>query len=81
MFLVFLAGREGDLPRRPPEGQNLLNVAKNISQKIENLDLVNYSPMDFSRMYFNYEDFKNSKKKITNLKSTDEKKIQKKKEF
>lgn len=55
-----------------------LSSPKNISQKIENLDLVDYLPMDFSRMYLNYEDFKNSKKKITILKSTDEKKIQKK---
>ena len=49
-----------------------------LSNKIKKLALIDYTPMDFSRIYLNYNDFKDSQKKITNLKINDEKKKQKK---
>ena len=50
----------------------------NLTKQIKSLDLIEYLPMDFSRIYLNYNDFKDSQKKITNLKINDEKKKQKK---
>ena len=49
-----------------------------LSLRIKELALVEYTPMDLSRIYFNYKDFTNSQKKITNLKIRDEKKAKKK---
>ena len=49
-----------------------------LSNKIKQLAFIDYAPMDFSRIYLNYNDFKESQKKITNLKIEDEKKKQKK---
>ena len=49
-----------------------------LSLRIKELALVEYAPMDLSRIYFNYKDFTNSQKKITNLKIRDEKKAKKK---
>ena len=45
-----------------------------ISNKIKNLDLIDYFPMDFSKIYLNYKDFTESKRKITVLKKDYEKK-------
>ena len=45
-----------------------------ISDQIEKLGLIHYEPMEFSRIYLNYDDFINSNKKITNLKNLNEKK-------
>ena len=45
-----------------------------ISKQIENLGLINYEPMEFSRIYLNYDDFISSNKKITNLRTINEKK-------
>ena len=45
-----------------------------ISNQIENLGLINYEPMEFSRIYLNYDDFISSNKKITNLRKINEKK-------
>ena len=45
-----------------------LSSPNNLSKKLENLDLVNYMPMDFSRIYFSYKDFINFQNKISNLK-------------
>ena len=49
-----------------------------LSKKIKQLAFIEYMPMDFSRIYLNYRDFIDSKKKITILKTNNEKKIQKK---
>ena len=46
--------------------------------KIKNLFLIEYIPMDFSRIYLNYKDFTNSQKKITILEMNDENKTKKK---
>jgi len=55
-----------------------LSSPRNISSKINDLAFTQYTPMDLSRIYFNYEDFINSEKKITNLKVNNEKKTKKK---
>jgi len=49
-----------------------------LSKKIKQLAFIEYVPMDFSRIYFNYRDFTDSQKKITILKINNEKKTQKK---
>ena len=49
-----------------------------LSKKIKQLAFIEYMPMDFSRIYFNYTDFTDSQKKITTFKAEDEKKIKKK---
>ena len=49
-----------------------------LSKKITQLAFIEYTPMDFSRIYFSYRDFTNSQKKITTFKAEDEKKIKKK---
>ena len=49
-----------------------------LSKKIKNLFLIEYIPMDFSRIYLNYKDFTNSQKKITILEMNDENKTKKK---
>ena len=51
---------------------------KNLSAKIQNLSLIEYIPMDFSRIYSNYINFVDSQKKISILKRQNEKKTQKK---
>tara|TARA_B100001093_G_scaffold395882_1_gene382863 strand:+ start:1245 stop:1583 length:339 start_codon:yes stop_codon:yes gene_type:complete len=55
-----------------------LSSPKHLSQKVNNLALIEYIPMDFSRIYLNLKDFNDSQKKITILKKSYEKKIQKK---
>ena len=45
-----------------------------LSKKIQQLAVIDYVPMDFSRIYFNYKDFIASQKKITILKIDNEKK-------
>ena len=45
-----------------------------LSKKIKDLDFVEYSPMDFSRIYLNLNDFTNTQRKISNLKEKNEKK-------
>ena len=55
-----------------------LSSPANLSKKIKELDLVEYSPMDISRMYLNFEDFIKVQKKITTLQITNEKKTEKK---
>ena len=55
-----------------------LSSPYNLSKKIKELALVDYIPMDFSRIYLNYEDFIESKKKMTILKIKNEKKTEKK---
>ena len=49
-----------------------------LSEKINYLAIIEYSPMDFSRIYLNFTDFANAQNKITNLKEKNEKKTQKK---
>ncbi len=49
-----------------------------LSKKVKNLSLVEYVPMDFSRIYLNYNDFIDANKKMTNFNKSDEKKTQKK---
>ena len=55
-----------------------LSSPNSLSERIKDLALVEYIPMDFSRIYLNYKDFLDSQKKITNLKMNDETKKQKK---
>ena len=45
-----------------------LSSPKILSDKIKELSLIDYQPMDYSRIYHNFQDFINSKKKITALK-------------
>tara|TARA_B100001093_G_C26068715_1_gene693558 strand:+ start:124 stop:462 length:339 start_codon:yes stop_codon:yes gene_type:complete len=49
-----------------------------LSEKILELGLIEYIPMDFSRIYLSYSDFTKGEKKLTILKKNNEKKIQKK---
>ncbi|MBD1172315.1 hypothetical protein IDG78_02085 [Pelagibacterales bacterium SAG-MED05] len=49
-----------------------------LSKKIQQLAFIEYMPMDLSRIYFNYKDFADAQKKITILKTENEKKTQKK---
>ena len=46
--------------------------------KIQQIALIDYVPMDFSKIYLDYNDFKKTKKNMTNLKIENEKKKQKK---
>ena len=55
-----------------------LSSPDNLSKKLKDLDLVDYTPMDFSRIYLSYNDFINFKNKISILEKHNEKKIQKK---
>ena len=55
-----------------------LSSPENLSIKLENLDLVNYAPVDFSRIYLSYNDFINFKNKISILETNNENNIQKK---
>ena len=51
-----------------------LSSPKYLSIKVNNLDLIEYSTMDFSRIYLSYLDFSNAKNKLTILKKENEKK-------
>ena len=55
-----------------------LSSPYNLSKKIKDLAFIEYIPMDFSRIYFNYKDFIDSQKKITIFKTNNEKKTKKK---
>ncbi|RPH01016.1 MAG: hypothetical protein CBD13_002310 [Candidatus Pelagibacter sp. TMED153] len=55
-----------------------LSSPKNLSKKIKDLDFIEYTPMDFSRIYLNYKDFISSQKRITKFKMKNEKKTKKK---
>ncbi len=44
-----------------------LSSPKILSDKIKELSLIDYQPMDYSRIYLNFQDFINSKKKISAL--------------
>ncbi len=44
-----------------------LSSPKHLSKKIKDLALIEYVPMEFSRIYLNYKDFTNSQKKLTIL--------------
>ena len=55
-----------------------LSSPNNLSKTLKNLDLVDYAPMDFSRIYLSYDDFIFFKNKISISEKYYEKKIQKK---
>ena len=55
-----------------------LSSPSNLSKKIREFSFIEYSPMDFSRIYLNIKDFTNVKNKITILQTSNEKKTQKK---
>ena len=42
-----------------------LSSPKNLSKKINELFLINYNPMDFSRIYLDYNEFIRSQKKVS----------------
>ena len=47
---------------------------KNLSKKITELSLIEYTPIEFSKIYLDYKDFVNFKNKLTNFKKINEKK-------
>ncbi len=55
-----------------------LSSPKNLSKKLTQLDLVDYTPMDFSKIYLSYKDFINFQNKISILDIKNEKKTKKK---
>ena len=55
-----------------------LSSPENLEKKLIKIDLVDYSHMDFSRIYLSYDDFIKFKNKISILNKNNEKKIQKK---
>ena len=55
-----------------------LSTPNNLSKKINELALINYLPMEFSKIYLNFFEFNNAKNKITILNKNNEKKIKKK---
>ena len=55
-----------------------LSSPQELTKKINQLGLIEYSPMDFSRIYLNFKDFISSQEKITNLKKNNETKTKKK---
>ena len=55
-----------------------LSTPNNLSKKIQMMEIINYEPMHFSRIYLNYNDFINSSKKITKIKFINEKEKEKK---
>ena len=55
-----------------------LSTPKNLSIRLENLSLTSYEPMDYSKIYLDYNDFINSNKNISNIKKEYEKKIKNK---
>ena len=50
-----------------------LSSPKNLSKKIAAIALIEYLPMDFSRIYLRYLDFNNYQKKISILKKNEKK--------
>ena len=54
-----------------------LSSPNNISKKIGELGLIEYLPMDFSRIYLSYNEFLNAQKKLTTLKSKNNEKAEK----
>ena len=55
-----------------------LSSPNNLAAKIKELAIIEYVPMDFSRIYLNYRHFIDYQKKITILKMNYEKKTKKK---
>ena len=55
-----------------------LSSPRNLKKKLSKIDFVDYSPVDFSRIYLSYNDFINFKNKISILNKNNEKNIQKK---
>ena len=55
-----------------------LSSPKSLSKRIKDLRLIDYVPMDFSRIYLDYSDFTNSQNKISILNKNNEKKTKKK---
>ena len=55
-----------------------LSSPNNLSKKIRKLDVIDYVPMDFSKIYLSYKDFQDSQRKITILKMKNEEKTKKK---
>ena len=53
-----------------------LSSPKSLSKKIKQLDLTEYQPMDFSKIYLTFNDFLKSHKKISILNTNNEKKKQ-----
>jgi hypothetical protein len=50
-----------------------LSTPKNLSTIIKDLSFIDYVPMDFSRIYMSYKDFNEAQKKMTILKTKNEK--------
>ena len=47
-----------------------LTSPENLSKKITEYSLIEYTPIEFSKIYLDYEDFVNSKNKLTIFKKT-----------
>ena len=54
-----------------------LSSPENLSNKLSKIDLIDYAPIDFSKIYLSYDDFINFKNKISILDKNNEKKTQK----
>ena len=54
-----------------------LSSPRQLEKRINDLSLVEYLPMDYSRIYLNYNDFLNFQKKTTNNNLHNEKKTKK----
>lgn len=50
-----------------------LSSPNNIAKKIKELSLIEYVPMDFSRIYLDYKDFTDGKSKLTTYKNYEKK--------
>ena len=55
-----------------------LSSPQNLSKRVKDLGIIEYIPMDFSKIYLNYQDFKRSHSQISILQKSKDEKIQKK---
>ena len=58
-----------------------LSSPSSLSKRIKQLDLTEYQPMDFSKIYLTFNDFLKSHKKISILNTNNEKKNKRNKEY
>ena len=54
-----------------------LSSPSSLAKKIKEIDLIEYEPMSYSKIYLNLNSFISSQKKISNLNTSDEKKTKK----
>ena len=54
-----------------------LSTPSNLKIRINEIDLIQYEPMDFSQIYLSYNSFLDNQRKFTNLNKENDKKIEK----